>query len=150
MFLLFRKCDQLIWSTGHWSEFELMTRCTTCYKICQWLATIKWFSPGTPLSSTNKTDHHVITERGLYPQTKWWYALIVQVVVNPTTIHNHDDPPPLPSLSLSLSLSIYRKTDWAARTMPPKLVDINPDTEKDQGQIPRSGNNLNCFKKTSF
>jgi hypothetical protein len=31
-------------------------------KICQWLATGRWFSPGTPVSSTNKTDHHDITE----------------------------------------------------------------------------------------
>ena len=31
-------------------------------KVCQWLATDWWFSPGTPVSSTNKTDHHDITE----------------------------------------------------------------------------------------
>ena len=29
---------------------------TICNKICQ------WFSPGTPVTSTNKTDHHNITE----------------------------------------------------------------------------------------
>ena len=33
-----------------------------CDKICQWLATDQWFSPGPPVSSTNKTDHHDITE----------------------------------------------------------------------------------------
>ena len=33
-----------------------------CDKICQGLATGWWFSPGTPVSSTNKTDHHDITE----------------------------------------------------------------------------------------
>jgi hypothetical protein len=33
-----------------------------CDKVCQWLATGWWFSPGTPVSSTNKTDHHDITE----------------------------------------------------------------------------------------
>jgi hypothetical protein len=27
-----------------------------------WLATGQWFSPGTPVSSTNKTDRHDITE----------------------------------------------------------------------------------------
>jgi hypothetical protein len=27
-----------------------------------WLATGQWFSPGTPVSSTNKTDHHHIIE----------------------------------------------------------------------------------------
>jgi hypothetical protein len=33
---------------------------TLCDKVCQWLATGKWFSPGTPASSTNKTDRHDI------------------------------------------------------------------------------------------
>jgi len=31
-------------------------------KVCQGLATGQWFSPGTPVSSTNKTDRHDITE----------------------------------------------------------------------------------------
>ena len=31
-------------------------------KVCQWLATGRWFSLGTPVSSTNKTDRHDITE----------------------------------------------------------------------------------------
>jgi hypothetical protein len=35
---------------------------TLCNKVCQWLATGRWFSPGTPVSSTNKTDRHDITE----------------------------------------------------------------------------------------
>jgi hypothetical protein len=32
-----------------------------CDKVCQWLTTGWWFSPGTPVSSTNKTDCHDIT-----------------------------------------------------------------------------------------
>ena len=36
---------------------------TTLYdKVCQWFVTGLWFSPGTPVSPANKTDHHVITE----------------------------------------------------------------------------------------
>ena len=31
-------------------------------KVCQWLATGRWFSPGPPVSATNKTDCHDITE----------------------------------------------------------------------------------------
>ena len=32
---------------------------TTLYnKVCQWLAAGQWFSPGTLVSSTNKTDCH--------------------------------------------------------------------------------------------
>ena len=29
-------------------------------KVCQWLVAGRWFSPGTPVSSTNKTDDHDI------------------------------------------------------------------------------------------
>ena len=35
---------------------------TTCDKVFQWLATGWWFSPSTPVSSTNKTDRHDIAE----------------------------------------------------------------------------------------
>jgi hypothetical protein len=35
---------------------------TLCDEVCQWLATGRWFSPGPTVSSTNKTDHHDITE----------------------------------------------------------------------------------------
>ena len=33
-----------------------------CDKVCQWLATGRWFSPGPPVSSTNKTERHDIIE----------------------------------------------------------------------------------------
>ena len=42
-----------------------MARCidtTLCDKVCQLLGTGRWFSPSTPVSSTNKTDQHCITE----------------------------------------------------------------------------------------
>ena len=35
---------------------------TLCDKDCQWLAAGGWFSQGNPVSSTNKTDRHDITE----------------------------------------------------------------------------------------
>ena len=38
---------------------------TLCDKGCQRLAAGWWFSPGTPVSSTNKTDRHNITESGI-------------------------------------------------------------------------------------
>jgi len=45
---------------------------TLCDQVCQWLATGQWFSPGTPVSSTNKTDHHDITEKvALNTITPW-------------------------------------------------------------------------------
>ena len=42
---------------------SIRARCTTlCDKVCQWLAKGQWFSPGPPVSSTNKTYHHDIAE----------------------------------------------------------------------------------------
>ena len=35
---------------------------TLCDKVCQWLGTGQWFSPCTPVSFSNKTDSHDITE----------------------------------------------------------------------------------------
>ena len=35
---------------------------TLCAKVCQKIAAGQWFSLWTPVSSTNKTDHHDITE----------------------------------------------------------------------------------------
>jgi hypothetical protein len=35
------------------------------HNVCQRLATCLWFPPGTPVSSTNKTDIHDITEISL-------------------------------------------------------------------------------------
>jgi hypothetical protein len=51
----------------------IMMRCTTLYdKVCQWLVTGLWFSPGSPVSNTNKTDCHDITE------------ILLKVVLNTT------------------------------------------------------------------
>ena len=35
---------------------------TLCDEACQWFVTGRWFSSGTPVSPTNKTDRHDITE----------------------------------------------------------------------------------------
>jgi hypothetical protein len=35
---------------------------TLCDNVCQWFAAVLWFSSGTPVSCTNKTDHYDITE----------------------------------------------------------------------------------------
>jgi hypothetical protein len=44
-----------------WVRISIRSRCTTlCDKVCQWLATGRWFSPDTPVSSTNKTGRHYI------------------------------------------------------------------------------------------
>jgi hypothetical protein len=49
-----------------WVRISTRTRCTTlCDKVCQWLATGRWFSPVPPVSFTNTTDRHDITESGV-------------------------------------------------------------------------------------
>ena len=48
----------LVWITFRWGVLDS----TLCDKDCQWLAPGQWFSPGTLVSSTNKTDCHDITE----------------------------------------------------------------------------------------
>jgi len=46
-----------------WVRISIVTRCTIlCANVCPWLATGQWCSPGTSVSSTNKTDRHDITE----------------------------------------------------------------------------------------
>ena len=35
---------------------------TLCDKVCQWLVTGRWFSSFHPVSSTNKTDRHNVSE----------------------------------------------------------------------------------------
>jgi hypothetical protein len=55
-------CNQCL-SPLMWVRISIRARCTTlCDKVCQWLATGWWFSPVSPVSSTNKTDCHHITE----------------------------------------------------------------------------------------
>ena len=48
---------------------------TLCDKVRQWLATGRWFSLGIPVSSTNKTDRHDITE------------ILLKVALNTITPH---------------------------------------------------------------
>jgi hypothetical protein len=56
-------CNQCPSPLMLWVPISIRARCTTlCDKICQWLATGWWLSPGTQVSSTNKTDCHDITE----------------------------------------------------------------------------------------
>jgi hypothetical protein len=56
-------CNQCLSPLILWVRFSIRARCTTlCDKVCQWLATGRWFSPGPPVSCTNKTDRHDITE----------------------------------------------------------------------------------------
>jgi hypothetical protein len=59
-------CNQCLSLLKLWVRIPFMRgvlNTKLCGKICQWLAAGRLFSPGTPVSSTNKTDHHdIITE----------------------------------------------------------------------------------------
>ena len=43
-------------------SLQQMDKTTSTSSVCQWPSTDRWFSPDTPISSTNKTDRHDITE----------------------------------------------------------------------------------------
>jgi hypothetical protein len=64
-------------SAYHHSQLRIPLRrgvlnTTLCNKVCQ------WFSPGTPISSTYKTDHHNIAE------------ILLKVALNTITLtHKH-------------------------------------------------------------
>jgi hypothetical protein len=56
-------CNQCLSPLMLWVRISTRGRCTTlCDKVCQWLATGRWFSLGPPVSSTNETDRNDITE----------------------------------------------------------------------------------------
>jgi hypothetical protein len=57
-------------------ELDLQLKVTLCDKVCQWLAAGQWFSTGTLVFSTNKTDHHDITE------------ILLKVALNSITLLN--------------------------------------------------------------
>ena len=95
----------------HWScEFESHSwqgalNTTLCYKVCQWLVTVRWFSTSTPVSSTNKTDRHGITE------------ILLKVVLN--TINQTKRPIDFSRISYFLKISqrkpviiIYLSNVW--------------------------------------
>jgi Na+/pantothenate symporter len=54
-------CNQCISPLMLWVLIPLMPcllKTTLCDKVCQWLAAGRWFSPGTLISSINKTDRY--------------------------------------------------------------------------------------------
>jgi hypothetical protein len=56
-------CNQCLSPLMLWVRISIRARCTTlCDKACQSLGAGSWFSQNPPVSSTNKTDRHDITE----------------------------------------------------------------------------------------
>jgi hypothetical protein len=72
---------------------------TLCDKVCWWLARGQWFSPGTPVSSTNKTDRNNITEifnLNVFYSEKYWKGLdsrsIAESIAESGVKHNNPNP----------------------------------------------------------
>ena len=58
-------CNQYLSTLTFWVWITIrqgILDTTLCDKLCQWLVEGWWFSQGIPVSSTNKTDRHDITE----------------------------------------------------------------------------------------
>ena len=58
----FQHVNSIFVGENHRIAIPLSHRQTVCDQVCQWLTAGRWFSPGTPVSSTNKIDPHDITE----------------------------------------------------------------------------------------
>jgi hypothetical protein len=56
-----RCCDCMVVVSSN-SLRQAVLNTTLCDTVCQWLTISRWFSLGTPVSSTNKTDRHDIAE----------------------------------------------------------------------------------------
>ena len=61
---------------SYWNVVSANPARARCDKVCHWLAAGQWFSPGTSVSSTNKTDCQYI------PLTE----ILLKVVLNITTL----------------------------------------------------------------
>jgi hypothetical protein len=62
VFVYFTFCLYGCWFLHPGRVFAAISRLTSVSWLCLPLAAGRWFSPGTPVSSTNKTDRHYITE----------------------------------------------------------------------------------------
>jgi hypothetical protein len=60
-----------------------------CDKVCQWLVVGQWFYLGTPVSSSNKTDRHDITEILLKVAVKYYtpHTALLHQYTNTRIIH---------------------------------------------------------------
>ena len=96
-------CNQCLSPLTLWNQTLLrwsVLHTTLCDQVCQWLAAGRWCSPGTRVSSTNKTDRHDITEilvkvalstikpLHYYKELRFWswYIILSELV---TSIESH-------------------------------------------------------------
>ena len=91
-------CSQCLSPLTLWGRIPLrrgVLDTTRCEKVCQWLATGRWFFAGIPISPTNKTDRHDITEILL----KVALNTIILIIIQSRNIHcvSSNDHPKTPS-----------------------------------------------------
>jgi hypothetical protein len=78
-------CNQCLSPLMLWVRFSIRARCTSlCDKVYQWLVTDRWFSPGPPVSSINKTDRHDKTE--ILLKVQYVCLFLTQQSTNPKRI----------------------------------------------------------------
>jgi hypothetical protein len=73
-------CNQCLSALTLWVRIPLrraVLDTTLCDEVCQRFATGQWFSPGTPVSSTNKTDCHDI------PVTEILLKVVLNTIISP-------------------------------------------------------------------
>jgi hypothetical protein len=84
---------------------------TFCDEVCQWIVATRWLSPGTLVSSTNKTDRHDITE------------ILLKVALSTIILKS----PPSPSTPLlnywSLIIHCYRRQYCIFWTVIPQSIN---------------------------
>jgi hypothetical protein len=84
-------CNQCLSPLTLWARITLMRGVldtTLCDTICQWLAIGRWFSPSTPVSSTNKTQHFF-----------YYHELILFCFLNKADTFSFESSSTLPGIS---------------------------------------------------
>jgi hypothetical protein len=92
-------CNQCLSLLMLWVRISSRASSTTlCDKVCQWLATGRWFYRGPPVFSTNKTDRHDITvillkvalktikQINIQTSGREWYIIGLSKVVDPSLL----------------------------------------------------------------
>jgi hypothetical protein len=78
-------------------------------KVCQWLVTGQWFSLGTLVSSTNKTDRHDITE------------ILLKVALNTITLR----PKKIIASFSSTAVCVFLLPHWSILHWEKKMVSVS-------------------------
>jgi hypothetical protein len=94
-----RKLGKIKHYDFHWNcSWREVLDTTLCDKVSHWLTAGRWFSPNTLVSSTNKTNHHDITE------------ILLKIALEWIIVHRHYivSPSPRFSLFMAIILSVLR------------------------------------------